>query len=44
MTPSDDGENTRQLFMAYTAKSPQEVSNCYDAWVENYETHMKNVG
>jgi predicted TPR repeat methyltransferase len=44
MTPSDDGEDTRQLFKAYTAKSPQEVSGCYDAWAEDYETHMKNVG
>ncbi len=44
MTPSDDRENTRHLRKAYTAKSHQEVSGCYDTWAGDYETHMKNVG
>jgi predicted TPR repeat methyltransferase len=44
MTPSNDRENTRQLFKAYAAKSRREVSGCYDTWAEDYETHMKNVG
>ncbi len=44
MTPSNDKENTRQLFKAYSAKSPEEVSGCYDKWAEEYETPMKNVG
>lgn len=44
MTPSDDRENTRHLRQAYTAKSPQENSRFYDAWAEDYETHMNNVG
>ncbi len=44
MPPSDDRENTRHLRKAYTAKSREEVSGCYDAWAEDYETHMKNVG
>ena len=41
---ADDRDNTRQLFKAYTAKSPQEVTDCYDSWAEDYETHMSNVG
>ncbi len=44
MTPSRDGENTRQLFKAYAAESLQEVAECYDAWAEDYETNMSNVG
>ncbi len=44
MKPSNDRENTRQLFKAYKAKSPQEVADCYDTWAEEYETHMANVG
>ncbi len=44
MTPSDDKENTRQLFKAYDAESPEEVAGCYDKWAGDYETHMKNVG
>ncbi len=44
MTPTNDRENTRQLFKAYAAKSRQEVSGCYDTWAEDYDTHMKNVG
>ncbi len=30
MTPSDDNENTRQLFKAYKAKAQRELSDCYD--------------
>lgn len=41
---ADDRENTRHLRQAYTAKSPQENSRFYDAWAEDYETHMNNVG
>lgn len=44
MTPCDDTENTRQLFKAYKAKTPQELSDCYDGWAKDYETHMSNVG
>lgn len=42
--PPDDTKNTRYLRKAYTAKSREEVSGCYDAWAEDYETHMNNVG
>lgn len=44
MTAANDRANTRHLRKAYSAKSRQEVSSCYDAWAEDYETHMKNVG
>ncbi|MAF80549.1 SAM-dependent methyltransferase, partial [bacterium] len=42
--PTDNDNNTGQLFKAYTSTSPQEVAGCYDSWAEDYETHMSNVG
>ncbi len=44
MMPADNGDNTRQLFKSYNAKSPQEIADCYDNWAEDYKTHMNNVG
>ena len=42
--PTDNDNNTGQLFKAYTSTSPQEVAGYYDSWAEDYETHMSNVG
>ncbi|MCP4983726.1 MAG: methyltransferase domain-containing protein [Gammaproteobacteria bacterium] len=43
MTKSDDG-NVSQLHKAYQAKTVEALSESYDRWAGEYETHMKNVG
>jgi SAM-dependent methyltransferase len=32
------------LKKAYSARSPQEIRECYDQWAADYEVHMGNVG
>ncbi len=44
MTKSDDDKNVRQLHKAYDARTVEELSESYDQWAGEYETHMKNVG
>ncbi len=44
MTQSDDDGNVSQLHKAYQAKTLEELSESYDRWAGEYETHMKNVG
>jgi len=44
MASSKNQENTGQLFKAYSAETPEEVSGCYDNWADDYESHMRNVG
>ncbi len=44
MTRSDDDRNVSQLHKAYEARTIVELSESYDQWAEEYETHMKNVG
>ncbi len=44
MTSSGDDENVSQLHKAYDARNVEELSESYDQWAGEYETHMKNVG
>ncbi|MCP4379455.1 MAG: class I SAM-dependent methyltransferase [bacterium] len=44
MTQSNDDENVSQLHRAYDARTVEELSESYDQWAGEYETHMKNVG
>ena len=37
-------KNVSQLHKAYNASTVEELSESYDQWAEEYETHMKNVG
>ncbi len=43
MVECEDG-NVNQLHKAYEAKTVEELSERYDQWAGEYETHMKNVG
>ncbi|MCP4388822.1 MAG: class I SAM-dependent methyltransferase, partial [Gammaproteobacteria bacterium] len=44
MTKSDDDGNVSQLHKAYNSRTVEELSESYDRWAGEYETHMKNVG
>jgi len=44
MTGSDSDKNVSQLHKAYDARTLEELSESYDQWAEEYETHMQNVG
>jgi predicted TPR repeat methyltransferase len=44
MVDDSQDDSTRQLKKAYTARSPEEIRGCYDAWAVDYEAHMSNVG
>jgi predicted TPR repeat methyltransferase len=44
MSNSDDDGNVRQLHKAYNARTIEKLSESYDQWAGEYETHMKNVG
>ncbi len=44
MAKSGNDKNVSQLHKAYDAKTVEELSESYDQWSEEYETHMKNVG
>ncbi len=44
MITSDGDGNVNQLHKAYEAKTVEELSERYDQWAGEYETHMKNVG
>ena len=44
MTKSENDRNVSQLHQAYQARTVEELSQSYDHWAEEYETHMKNVG
>lgn len=37
-------DNVRNLREAYRSRSPEEISDRYDQWAPDYETHMSNVG
>ena len=44
MTKSNDDRNVSQLHKAYNSRTVEELSESYDRWAGEYETHMKNVG
>ncbi len=44
MADDSPADNTRQLKKAYSARSPEEIRDCYDQWAADYEAHMGNVG
>jgi predicted TPR repeat methyltransferase len=44
MVDNGQPDSTQQLKKAYTARSPEEIRECYDEWAADYEAHMSKVG
>lgn len=44
MTNSSSDEKTRELQKVYASDSPEQASEIYDGWSEEYEEHMRGVG